>query len=137
MEPITIDITILKPITKVWEFFTDPEHITQWNFANDTWTCPKAENDLQIGGAFNYRMEAKDESFGFDFKGNYDEVAPFEKIKYHLEDGRKVKVLFERIDETTTKVTEIFEPDTQQPAEMQREGWYAILDNFHKHVENN
>ena len=137
MEPITIDITILKPITKVWEFFTDPEHIPQWNFANDTWTCPKAENDLQIGGAFNYRMEAKDESFGFDFKGTYDEVAPFEKIKYHLDDGRKVKVLFERIDETTTKVTEIFEPDTQQPAEMQREGWYAILDNFHKHVENN
>lgn len=137
MEPITIDITILKPITKVWEFFTDPEHITQWNFANDTWTCPKAENDLQIGGAFNYRMEAKDESFGFDFKGTYDEVAPFEKIKYHLDDGRKVKVLFERIDETTTKVTEIFEPDTQQSAEMQREGWYAILDNFHKHVENN
>lgn len=137
MEPITIDITILKPITKVWEFFTDPEHITQWNFANDTWTCPKAENDLQIGGAFNFRMEAKDESFGFDFKGTYDEVAPFEKIKYHLEDGRKVKVLFERIDETTTKVTEIFEPDPQQPAEMQREGWYAILDNFHKHVENN
>ena len=137
MEPITLEITILKPITKVWEFFTDPEHITQWNFANDTWTCPKAENDLQIGGAFNYRMEAKDESFGFDFKGTYDEVAPFEKIKYHLDDGRKVKVLFERIDETTTKVTEIFEPDTQQSAEMQREGWYAILDNFHKHVENN
>ena len=137
MEPITLEITILKPITKVWEFFTDPEHITQWNFANDTWTCPKAENDLQIGGAFNYRMEAKDESFGFDFKGTYDEVAPFEKIKYHLDDGRKVKVLFERIDETTTKVTEIFEPDTQQPAEMQREGWYEILDNFHKHVENN
>ena len=137
MEPITIDITILKPITKVWEFFTDPEHITQWNFANDTWTCPKAENDLQIGGAFNYRMEAKDKSFGFDFKGTYDEVAPFEKIKYHLDDGRSVKVLFERIDETTTKVTEIFEPDPSQSTEMQREGWYAILDNFHKHVENN
>lgn len=137
MEPITLEITILKPITKVWEFFTDPEHITQWNFANDTWICPSAENDLQIGGAFNYRMEAKDQSFGFDYKGIYDEIAPFEKIKYHLDDGRKVKVLFERMDETTTKVTEIFEPDPEQPSEMQREGWYAILDNFHKHVENN
>ena len=137
MEPITLEITILKPITKVWEFFTDPEHITQWNFANDTWACPNAENDLQIGGAFNYRMEAKDESFGFDFKGIYDEVAPFEKIKYHLDDGRKVKVLFERIDETTTKVTENFEPDLEQPAEMQLEGWYSILDNFNKNVENN
>lgn len=135
MEPIKIEITILKPVEKVWECFTQPEHITQWNFASETWTCPNAENDLQIGGEFNYRMEAKDQSFGFDFKGIYDEVDPFEKISYHLEDGRTVKVLFNRIDETTTKVTEIFEPDPSEPMEMQREGWYAILDNFHKHVE--
>ena len=137
MEPITIEITILKSVSKVWEYFTEPEHITQWNFASPEWTCPNAENDVQIGGEFNYRMEAKDRSFGFDFKGTYDEVSPFEKIKYHLEDGRNVEVLFESIDQNTTKVTEVFEPDPEQPVEMQREGWYAILDNFHKHVENN
>ena len=137
MEPITIEITILKSVSKVWEYFTEPEHITQWNFASPEWTCPNAENDVQIGGEFNYRMEAKDQSFGFDFKGTYDEVSPFEKIKYHLEDGRNVEVLFESIDQNTTKVTEVFEPDPEQPAQMQREGWYAILDNFHKHVENN
>lgn len=137
MEPITIEITILKSVSKVWEYFTEPEHITRWNFASPEWTCPNAENDVQIGGEFNYRMEAKDQSFGFDFKGTYDEVSPFEKIKYHLEDGRNVEVLFESIDQNTTKVTEVFEPDPEQPAQMQREGWYAILDNFHKHVENN
>lgn len=137
MDLIEIDITILKPVSKVWEFFTDPEHITQWNFATDEWVCPKAENDLQVGGDFNYRMEAKDQSFGFDFKGTYEQVLPFEEIKYHLEDGRKVRVIFEIIDENTTKITEIFEPDPAQPLQMQREGWYSILDNFHKHVENN
>lgn len=137
MDSIKIDITILKPVSKVWDFFTQPEHITQWNFATDEWICPTAENDLQVGGGFNYRMEAKDQSFGFDFKGIYDEVAPFEKIKYHLEDGRKVQVLFEIIDQNTTKITEIFEPDPEQPELMQREGWYGILDNFHKYVENN
>lgn len=137
MEPITIEITILKSVSKVWEYFTEPEHITQWNFASPEWTCPNAKNDVQIGGEFNYRMEAKDQSFGFDFKGTYDEVSLFEKIKYHLEDGRNVEVLFESIDQNTTKVTEVFEPDPEQPAQMQREGWYAILDNFHKHVENN
>lgn len=136
MDSIKIEITILKPVSTVWELFTQPEHITQWNFASDEWTCPKAENDLQIGGEFNYRMEAKDQSFGFDFKGIYDEVAPFEKIKYHLEDGRKVEVLFEILDQNTTTVTEIFEPDPGQPELMQRESWYAILDNFHKYVEN-
>ena len=77
MEPITIEITILKSVSKVWEYFTDPEHITQWNFASPDWTCPNAENDVQVGGEFNYRMEAKDQSFGFDFKGTYDEVFPF------------------------------------------------------------
>lgn len=137
MKSITIEITILKPVNKVWEFFTQPEHITQWNFASEEWSCPTAENDLQIGGEFNFRMEAKDQTFGFDYKGVYDKIIPLKEIKYHLEDGRDVQVLFEKIDENTTKITETFEPDPQQPAEMQREGWYAILDHFHKHVENN
>ena len=137
MSLITIEITILKSVTKVWEFFTEPDHITQWNFASDEWTCSSAQNDLQVGGVFNYRMEMKDEDFGFDYKGSYDEIIPLQKIKYHLDDGRKVEVLFEKVDENTTQVTQAFEPDPQQPELMQREGWYSILDNFHKHVENN
>ena len=137
MSLITIEITILKSVTKVWEFFTEPDHITQWNFASDEWTCSSAQNDLQVGGIFNYRMEMKDEDFGFDYKGSYDEIIPLQKIKYHLDDGRKVEVLFEKVDENTTQVTQAFEPDPQQPELMQREGWYSILDNFHKHVENN
>ena len=132
-----IEITILKSVTKVWEFFTEPDHITQWNFASDEWTCSSAQNDLQVGGVFNYRMEMKDDDFGFDYKGSYDEIIPLQKIKYHLDDGRKVEVLFEKVDENTTQVTQAFEPDPQQPELMQREGWYSILDNFHKHVENN
>ena len=81
-------------------------------------------------------MEAKDKSFGFDFIGVYDEIVPNEMIKYHLEDGRNVEITFEKIDEKTTKVTEIFDPEKDNSREMQREGWYAILNNFHKYVEN-
>ena len=137
MEKIQIDITILAPVEKVWNYFNEPEHVTQWNFAHESWQCPNSENDLRLGGKFKHRMEAKDGSFGFDFEGFYDEIIPYEKIKYHLEDGRNVEVIFEKIDENTTKVTEVFDPETQNPVEMQRDGWYAILDNFHKHVENN
>ena len=136
MEPITIDITILAPVEKVWNYMNDPKHIVKWNFAHESWQCPKAENDLQVGGQLKTRMEAKDGSFGFDFVGIYDEIIPNELIKYHLEDGRNVEVLFEKVDENTTKVTEIFDPETQNSREMQREGWYAILNNFHKYVEN-
>ncbi|NMR34173.1 activator of HSP90 ATPase [Chryseobacterium aquaticum] len=137
MDPITIDITILAPVEKVWDYFNTPERVTQWNFAHETWQCPHSENDLRVGGKFNHRMEAKDGSFGFDFEGIYDEVIPNEKIKYHLDDGRNVEVIFDKIDENTTKVTEIFDPEKQNSAEMQRDGWYAILNNFHKYVENN
>ncbi|WP_226065132.1 SRPBCC domain-containing protein [Kaistella polysaccharea] len=136
MEPITIEITILKPVSKVWEFFTEPSHITNWNFATEDWSCPTAENDLRVGGHFNYRMEQADGAFGFDYKGTYEEVVPEKKIKYHLDDNRKVEVIFEELDASTTKVTEIFEPDPSQPRQMQTEGWYAILDRFHKYVEN-
>ncbi len=136
MEPIKIEITILAPVQKVWEYFNDPEHITQWNFASDTWECPSAEVDLKKGGKFTTRMQAKDGSFGFDLVGIYDEIIPEKSIRYHMEDGRKVQVIFDKIDENTTKVTEIFDPEKQNPVEMQRDGWYAILNNFHKYVEN-
>ncbi len=137
MSPITIDITILKSVDKVWDYFTKPEHITEWNFATDEWVCPAAKNNFEVGGAFDYRMEAKDGSFGFDYTGVFDEIVPLKKINYLLDDGRKVEVIFESLDPDMTKVTEIFEPDPEQPPQMQREGWYGILNNFHKYVENN
>ncbi|MCJ8154733.1 SRPBCC family protein [Chryseobacterium sp. SSA4.19] len=137
MEPIKIDITILAPVQKVWEYFSTPEHITQWNFAHESWQCPSSENDLRVGGKFKTRMEAKDGSSGFDFEGIYDEIILYKKIQYHLEDNRKVEVIFEAVDENTTKVIEIFDPEKQNSPEMQREGWYAIFNNFHKYVENN
>jgi len=136
MDPITIDITILAPVEKVWNYFNEPQHITKWNFAHESWQCSSAENDLRVGGKLKTRMEAKDKSFGFDFEGTYDEIVPNARIRYHLEDGRKVEVIFDKIDNNTTKVTEIFDPEKQNSVEMQREGWYAILNNFHKYVEN-
>ncbi|TXF78930.1 SRPBCC family protein [Chryseobacterium sp.] len=137
MDPIKIEITILEPVQKVWDYMNDPKHIKKWNFAHETWHCPKAENDLRVGGRLMTRMEAKDGSSGFDFVGIYDEIIPLEKIRYHLEDGRKVEIIFNQIDASTTEVVEIFDPETQNMREMQREGWYAILNNFHKYVENN
>ncbi|SDL62134.1 SRPBCC family protein [Chryseobacterium taihuense] len=137
MEPIKIDITILAPVEKVWNYYNDPQHIIQWNFAHESWECPHSENDLRVGGKFKNRMEAKDKSFGFDFEGTYDEIINNQRIKYHLDDGRKVDIVFDEVDANTTNVEITFDPENQNSPEMQREGWYAILDNFHKHVENN
>ena len=136
MEPIKIDITILEPIQKVWDLMNEEKHIVKWNFADDSWHCPKAEVDFKVGGIFKTRMEAKDKSYGFDMIGTYTEIIPLEKIKYRLDDGRNVEILFHEIDANTTEIVEIFDAEMKNSRQMQRDGWYAILNNFHKYVEN-
>jgi uncharacterized protein YndB with AHSA1/START domain len=131
---ITVETTVNASIEKAWEYFTKPEHITKWNFASFDWHCPVAENDLQPGGKFSYRMEARDESFGFDFGGVYDAVERHKKIEYTLGDERKVHVIFSS-QGNATHITEIFEAEDMNPIELQRGGWQAILDNYKKYVE--
>lgn len=132
---ITVQTTVTAPIEKVWEKWNDPKAITKWYVATDTWYTPTAENDLRRGGLFKFRMEAREESTGFDFAGIYSEIETNKCIKYSIEDGRKVKITFEtRGDEV--KIIESFEPETHNPFEMQRNGWQAILDNFKKFTEN-
>lgn len=137
MNPITIEITILAPVEKVWTYFNDPKHIVKWNFAESTWHCPSSENDVRVGGRFKNRMEAKDKSFSFDFEGVYDEVIPNEKLVYRIMDDRKVEIDFIKVDDSTTKIVETFEPENHNSVEMQKNGWKAILSNFEKYVENN
>ncbi|MDC6364377.1 MULTISPECIES: SRPBCC family protein [Flavobacteriaceae] len=133
--PITIDVNITTTLDKVWNFYTKPEHITQWNFADDSWHCPSAKNDLRKGGKYIARMEAKDGSFGFDFEAVYDEVVPQKKIAFTLEDGRKTIVLFEE-SHKETKVTITFDAEKENSLEMQKNGWQAILNNFKKYTES-
>lgn len=131
---ITVSATVPAPVDKVWNLWTTPEHICRWNQASDDWHTPRAENDLRTGGSFTYRMEAKDGSFGFDFGGTYDQVTENELISYSMSDGRKVRVTFQQ-EENAVRVTETFDAEVENPVEMQREGWQAILDNFRKYAE--
>lgn len=133
---ITVSNTVNAPVEKVWDYWSGPQHISNWCFASDDWHAPKAENDLRTGGTFSTRMEAKDGSFGFDFGGVYDEVKTNEHISYTMGDGRKVSIIFEA-NGNATKVIETFEAETQNPVDMQRSGWQAILDNFKKYTEEN
>ena len=133
---ITVENTIGAPVEKVWETWTKPEHITQWNYASDDWHSPRAENDLRVGGNFVARMEAKDGSIGFDFAGVYDAVRINEFIEYTMGDGRKVKVTFTD-NGGTTNVVESFEAEETNSIELQKGGWQAIMDNFKKYTENN
>ena len=133
-ENITVDAVVEADIKKAWEYYNNPAHITQWNFATDDWCCPRSENDLRVGGKLISRMEAKDGSFGFDLVAIYDEVVPYRKIRSHLEDGREVIVDWtDKGNQTMISIQ--FEAEEMNPADMQRNGWQAILNNFKKYTE--
>lgn len=133
---LEISATIEAPMSKVWDYFNQPEHVVNWNAAADSWHCPSAENELKVGSKFNYTMAAKDGSFQFDFSGTYTEINIHSSIKYVLDDEREVAIQF--IDNNgSVVIVEEFEAETMNPLEMQQAGWQAILDNFKQYTENN
>lgn len=133
--PITISTTVNAPVQKVWESWTLPEHITQWCQATPDWHAPYADNDLRKDGKFRTTMAAKDGSFSFDFEGVYDEVEPHSRIAYTMADGRKVNILFDS-NGNETRITETFDPESENSPELQRSGWQAILDSFKRYTES-
>lgn len=132
---IKVSATINADTKKVWDFYTQPKHITKWNFADPSWHCPTATNDMNVGGRYVARMEAKDGSFGFDFDAVYTEINEGENFTYEF-GGRLAKVDFKET-EGQTEVIVIFDPEAENSIELQRNGWQAILDNFKKYTESN
>ena len=131
---ITIETLVNASLDKVWTAWITPDDINQWNTALETWHTLNSRNDLRVGGTFSFRMEAKDGSMGFDFGGTYTEVIPQQRIEYVLGDNRGVSVTFEAVEEGI-RVVERFETEDVNAAEMQRQGWQAILTNFARYVE--
>lgn len=132
---ITVETTVKAPIEKVWSYWTEPKHITKWYYASDDWHAPHAENDLHVKGKFKTRMAAKDGSVGFDFEGIYTRIEKYSAIEYIIPDGRKVKISFSD-QGAKTRVVESFDPESENPPELQKGGWQAILDNFRKYSES-
>ena len=131
---ITIQVTVLADRNKAWSHYTEPAHITQWNFASEDWCCPAASNDLVAGGKFSWRMEAKDGSFGFDFEGVFTEIVPLEKLKYVFMDQREAEISFSDLSEGTL-VKIVFDAENENSLELQQSGWQSILNNFKLHTE--
>ncbi len=136
-DKITVKANISAERKKVWNYYTEPEHITRWNYAIDSWHCPHAANDMRVGGRYIARMESRDGKVGFDFEGIYDEIEEGESFTYTMPDGRKVKVNFSETGNLNQEVSVTFDPEKEHSVEMQREGWQAILNNFKNYTEKN
>lgn len=134
MEPITVQNTIEAPIEIVWEYWTNPEHVKNWNFASNDWHCPRASSDFIMDGEFHYIMAAKDGSVEFDFCGTFTNIVLHQSIQIYLEDGREVRLQFIK-EGAATKLIETFEPEEVNSLELQKQGWQAILNNFKSYTE--
>lgn len=133
---ITIEARPRCSVARAWAAYTDPGSITQWNFAAPEWHCPRAENDLRVGGVLRTRMEARDGSMGFDFEGTYTEVVPQQRLAYALGADREVVATFRDAGDGHTEVTVSFTPENTHPVEFQKAGWQAILNNYRAHAES-
>lgn len=132
---ITIESIVKSDLDTVWQTWNTPEDIKQWNTASEDWHTTESSVDLVEGGKFSSRMEAKDGSMGFDFWGTYTKIVEKELIESTMGDGRSLSVRFEAVEDGV-KVTEVFEAETENDPEMQKQGWQSILNNFTVYVES-
>ena len=132
---IKIDTLVHAPLDYVWETWNTPSHIIHWIHASDDWHSPKADSNFVEGGRFVYRMEAKDNSFGFDFSGTFVEIVDKKRIVTRLDDDRIVQTEFIQ-ENDGVRIIETFEAEDENSVEMQKEGWYAILNNYKLYTES-
>ena len=134
-EKFTIHSTVNRNVFTCFHTYHTPEHIINWNYASEDWHCPNATSEFKEEGHFNYRMEAKDQSFGFDFTGIFDKIAEPTLIKYHMDDLREVVIRFEGQGDQT-RIEVIIDAEKENPVALQKRGWQSILNNFKKYVES-
>jgi uncharacterized protein YndB with AHSA1/START domain len=88
---------------------------------------------MQIGGIYKVRMEAKDGSFGFDFEAIYTEIIEGNQFTYEFEE-RTITVQLNNLG-NKTEVVVTFDPENENPIEIQQNGWQMILNNFKAYTE--
>lgn len=132
---ITVKKTINASIDKVWDFWTLPKHIVNWNIPSLDWYNPYAENDLKIGGKFKYTMGTIDRKISFDFEGIYTNIENHEVLEYKLLDSRIGIVRFATEGDKVI-ITETFEPEKTNSEAMQEQFLKDVMSNFKSYVES-
>lgn len=135
MKIIEVSTVVPTTLEEAWDYWNAPKHIVNWYFASEDWHTPTASNNVEVEGTFDYRMEAKDGSFGFNFIGTYDDVKKHSFVKATLGDGRSLEVTFKDLG-NGIKVVERFELEQENSEELQRSGWQSILNQYTKYVTN-
>jgi uncharacterized protein YndB with AHSA1/START domain len=150
---ITITRIFDAPLERVWDVWTNPEHLKKWWGPKD-FTAPHVKTDLKKGGKYLYAMHGPAGSeFDKDMwsGGTYEEVVPMKKIvatdyftdekgnkmfpaEYGMPgdwpDEMRVTVTFEDVGNGKTKLTLVHEGHPVDFAGMAEAGWGESLDKF-------
>jgi len=131
---IRVEVLVNASLENIWSAWVTPSDIENWYFASPDWYVPAAENDLHVGRKFKTVMSSRDKTMGFDFEGTYTEIDHLSKIVYVLADHRVVETTF-NAESDGIRVVQLFDPESENPVDMQQFGWQAILNNFKSYVE--
>ncbi|OYD41557.1 SRPBCC domain-containing protein [Sphingobacterium cellulitidis] len=129
-------IIVEASIEQVCEVWTKAAYIKIWNVPFPGWHCPTVVNEVKTSGVFDFRMEKKDGSEGFNYKGKYTLVVPFERIEILQDDHRRSVILFKKKGDSV-EVIEQFEPEEHTELTLQKDFCQAVLNKFKACVENN
>lgn len=123
---------------KVFEAWTQPEHLRRWWGPGDT-TCPEASIDLRVGGMIRI-ANLTPSGRTIWIEGRFQAVEPPARLVYtwkmsvHEGEPSHVTVRFEP-DGTGTRVTVVHTRlDSQATADSHEAGWHGCLDGLEHYL---
>jgi uncharacterized protein YndB with AHSA1/START domain len=117
---------------RVFRALTDADELTRW-FAS------AAESDPRTGGQYVLRFEFDDESKNHTYAGQYEEVAPSERVRYPW-NGRfgdtTVQFVLRPADGGTelTLMHSGWTDAAEESRQMHEQGWGFFLDNLQRYL---
>ncbi len=69
------------PRKRVFETWTDPQHLPRWMLGPEGWTMPVCEIDLRPGGAWHFVWRRSDGT-EMGMQGEYREIAPPDRLVF-------------------------------------------------------
>ena len=135
---LTIRRTINAPIQKVFDAWTQPEHLLKWWHCDPAWTTEVAEVDLRVGGKYRLGMQNPELDFPHVCFGHFIEVDAPNRLVYTWEweepsehpGESQVTVEFSDVD-GSTEILIVHEGFSGTPAtEAHSKGWQGALAVF-------
>ena len=143
--PLVVKRVLNAPLSLVFKAFGHESHIRRW-FSPEGCSCPEAEVDFRVGGAFNVVMQLPDGT-RHSVRAAFAEIAPPERLRFvgvvefggverfRVDTEVALAAVGERTELTVTQAYEIFDPEFLNAVAGAREGWRTTLDKLEREAE--